>query len=175
MFRSIIFILVSLVSQAVFALDFTQVITEQEIQAKVSAFMPVEKKRYFVTVKISNPKIDLIKESDEVGILANIDAAAPGGIKGSGKVMIQGTLDYNSKKGEFYYKNPKIVSLEIDQVPANFIPDIQAIAQAALSKALAAYPVYKFKDDDLKHRLAKSMLKSIKVDNEALIVTLGAF
>ena len=137
--------------------------------------MPVVKKKYFVTVKISDPKIDLIKETDEVGILANIDASAPGGIKGSGEVMIQGSLDYDPKKGEFYFKNPKIVSLKIDQVPADFIPDIQALAQTALSKALATYPVYKFKDDDLKHRLAKSVLKSLKVQNEKLVITLGAF
>ena len=175
MFRTLVIILIAFASQMVSALDYTQEITEQEIQEKVSAFMPVVKKKYFVTVKISDPKIDLIKETDEVGILANIDASAPGGIKGSGEVMIQGSLDYDPKKGEFYFKNPKIVSLKIDQVPADFIPDIQALAQTALSKALATYPVYKFKDDDLKHRLAKSVLKSLKVQNEKLVITLGAF
>jgi len=68
MVRSIIFILLSVVSQVVFALEYIQEITEQEIQKKVSTLMPIEKKKYFVTVKISNPEIDLIKETDEIGI-----------------------------------------------------------------------------------------------------------
>jgi hypothetical protein len=175
MFRNIVIILIAFASQMVSALDYTQEITEQEIQEKVSALMPVVKKKYFVTVKISDPKIDLIKEINEVGILANIDASAPGGIKGNGEVMIQGALDYDANKGAFYFKNPKIISLKIDQVPANFIPDIQALAQTALTNALATYPVYQFKDDHLKHRLAKSVLKSLKVQNEKLLITLSAF
>lgn len=175
MFRSMIFIFLYLVSQMVSALDYTQEITEQEIQEKVSAFMPIEKKKYFVTIKISNPKIDLIKESNEIGILASIEANAPGGIKGKGKVMIKGTLEYDPKKGEFYFKNPTIISLAIDKVNDNIIPKIQGIAQAALSKVMTVYPVYKFKDDNLKHTLAKAVLKSLKVENEKLLLTLGVF
>jgi hypothetical protein len=167
--------LLFLVSHVVFALDYTQEITELEIQEKVSAFMPIEKKKYFVTVKISNPKIDLIKKTDEIGILANIEAFAPGGITGSGEIMVKGSLDYDPKKGEFYFKSPKIVSLTIDKVPHKIIPKIQGIAQIALSKAMAVYPVYKFKDDNLKHKLAKAVLKSLKVKNEKLILTLGVF
>lgn len=175
MFRNIVIMLIVFTSQMVSALDYTQEITEQEIQEKVSALMPLEKKRYFVTVKISDPKIDLIKEINEVGILANIEVIAPGGIKGRGEVMIQGALDYDAKKGAFYFNQPKIVSLKIDQVPTDFIPDIQALAQTALTKALASYPVYKFKDDNLKHRLAKSVLKSLQVQDEKLLITLSAF
>ncbi|AOW78737.1 hypothetical protein A3Q34_18970 [Colwellia sp. PAMC 20917] len=175
MFRSIMFVFLSLLSQFAVALDYTQEITEQEIQEKISAFMPIEKKKYFVTVTLSNPIIDLLKESDEIGIRANIDASAPGGIKGSGEVMIKGTLDYEPKKGEFYFKNPTIISLAIDKVPKNFTPKIQDIAQAALSKVMAVYPVYKFKDDNVKHKLAKAVLKSLKVKDEKLIITLGVF
>ena len=147
----------------------------QEIQEKISASMPIEKKKFFISVKISNPKIDLIKETDEIRVFANIEAFAPGGIEGSGKVTIKGTLDYDPKKGEFYFKKPKIINLVIDKVPKTLLPKIQSIAQTALSKAMAVYPVYKFKDNKLKHQLAKAALKSLKVKNEKLIITLGMF
>jgi hypothetical protein len=175
MARCIIFIFLSFVSQLVFALDYTHEITQQEIQEKVSAFMPIEKKKYFVTVKVLNPKIDLIKTTDEIGIFANIEVIAPGGIKGSGEVMIKGTLDYGPKEGSFYFKNPTIISLVIDKIPHKFIPKIQGIVQKALSMAMAVYPVYTFKDDNLKHTLAKAVLKSLKVENEKLVLTLGVF
>ncbi|MEY8214905.1 MAG: DUF1439 domain-containing protein, partial [Colwellia sp.] len=62
-----------------------------------------------------------------------------------------------------------------DKVNDNIIPKIQGIAQAALSKVMTVYPVYKFKDDNLKHTLAKAVLKSLKVENEKLLLTLGVF
>ncbi|MBA6364123.1 DUF1439 domain-containing protein, partial [Colwellia sp. BRX8-8] len=52
---------------------------------------------------------------------------------------------------------------------------IQDIAQAMLSKVMAVYPVYKFKDDNVKHKLAKAVLKSLEVKDEKLIITLGVF
>jgi len=175
MFKSVIFVFLYSASLMATALDYTHEITEQEIQEKVSALMPVVKKKYFVTITISNPKIDLIKKSDEIGIYADIKANVTGGINGSGQVMIKGSLEYNADKGEFYFKNPKIVSLAIDKVSNNIIPKIQGLAEAALSKVMTVRPVYKFKDDNLKHTLAKSVLKSLKVENEKLLLTLGVF
>jgi hypothetical protein len=175
MLQGLIFICLTLVSQMVVALDYTHIITEQAIQEKVAALMPIKKKKYFITIKISNPKIDLIKETDEIGILANIEAKAPGGIKGKGEVKIKGTLEYAPEKGEFYFKDPTIISLVINNVSANIMPKIQDIAQASLSKAMAVYPVYKFKDNNFKHKLAKAVLKSLKVENEQLLLTLGVF
>ena len=81
--------------------------------------------------KISNPKIDLIKESDEIGLQANIDVIAPGGIKGGGEITIKGTVDYDANKGEFYFKNPTVVSLAIDKVPEN-IPEISEMLSPLL-------------------------------------------
>jgi hypothetical protein len=135
--------------------------------------MPIEKRN--ILLLLSNSIIDLLKESDEIAIRANIDTSAPDGIKGSGEVMIKSTLDYEPIKGEFYFKNPRIVSLAIDKVAKNFIPIIQNIAQAALSKVMAVYPVYKFKDENVKHKLAKAVLKSLEVKDEKLIITFGVF
>jgi hypothetical protein len=135
--------------------------------------MPIEKRN--ILSLLSNPIIDLLKESDEIAIRANIDTSASDGIKGSGEVMIKSTLDYEPIKGEFYFKNLRIVSLAIDKVAKNFIPIIQDIAQAALSKVMAVYLVYKFKDENVKHKLAKAVLKSLEVKDEKLIITFGVF
>jgi hypothetical protein len=172
MFRTLIFTVLVAVSQMAYALEYVQEITEQEIQAEVSAFMPIERTKYFVTITISNPIIDLLKETDEISLLANIEANAPGIIKGRGKIMINGTLDYDAIKGEFNLKNPTIVSLTIDDVAEEFMPEIKKIAQMTLSKAMMVYPVYRFKDTNIKEQLAKSVLKSVKVKNETLFITL---
>ena len=132
MFRCTMFMLVCLISQAATALEHTIEVTEQEIQTKISAFMPLERKQYFVTIKISNPKIDLIKETNEIGLFASIEANALGGIQGKGEVMIKGTLQYVQQQGAFYFNNPTIVSLAIDNVPESLIPKVQNMRRSPL-------------------------------------------
>ena len=157
------------------AFSYTLEISESELQEKVSAMMPMKKKNVFVAVTISDPKVDLIKESNEIGVFSNIEVIALGSLKGSGRAYIKGTLKYEAQKGEFYFRDPTVVSLDVDNVAKKFIPNIKKITQLAITKAMSVYPVYKFKDDNIKHTLAKAALKSVTVEHEKLLVTLSAF
>jgi len=162
-------------AQSSFAFSYTLEISESELQERVSAMMPMTKKNMFVTVTVFEPTVDLIKESNEIGIFTNIKVIALGSLKGSGRANITGTLNYNAQKGEFYFRDPTIVSIEVDNVAKKFIPKIKEITQLAITKAMSVYPVYKFKDDNIKHTLAKAALKSVTVEHEKLLVTLSAF
>jgi len=162
-------------TQLAMAFSYTLEISEEELQEKISKMMPMEKKKYFVTVILSNPDVDLADGKNEVGIFSHVKVIAPGGIQGAGKVNITGSLRYDADKGAFFFNHPEIVSLEIDDVPEKYIPNIKSIAQSVTAKVLAARPVYKLKDDNLKQKLAKSALKSIKVENSKLLVELSVF
>ena len=48
---------------------------------------------------ISDPKVDLIKDSNEIGVFTNVEVIAPGGIRGAGRANIKGILSYDAKKG----------------------------------------------------------------------------
>jgi len=163
------------IAQTSFAFSYTLEISESELQKKVSAMMPMKKENMLVVVTVSDPKVDLIKESNEIGVFTNIEVIALGSLKGSGRANITGTLKYDAQKGEFYFRDPTVVSLEVDNVAKKFIPKIKAITQLAITKAMSVYPVYKFKGDNIKHKLAKAALKSVTVEQEKLLVTLSAF
>lgn len=162
-------------AQSSFAFSYTLEISESELQEKVSAMMPMKKKNMFVTVTLSEPKVDLIQESNEMGVFTNIEVIALGRLKGSGRANITGTLDYDAKQGAFYFRDPTVVSLEVDNVAKKLIPKIKEITQFAITKAMSTYPIYKFKDDNIKHTLAKAALKSVIVEQERLLVTLSVF
>ena len=162
-------------SQSSVAFSYTLEISESELQEKVSAMMPMKKKNMFVAVTVSDPKVDLIKESNEIGVFTNIEVIALGSLKGSGRAYITGTLKYEAQKGEFYFRDPTVVSLEVDNVAKKFIPKIKKITQLAITKAMSVYPVYKFKDDNIRHKLAKAALKSVTVEQEKLLVNLSIF
>jgi hypothetical protein len=164
-----------LTSQLSSAFSYTLEITEDELQSKVTAMMPMEKNKFFMTVVLSNPDVDLAVGNNEIGIFSHVDVVAPGGIKGTGRTKMTGTLSYDSEKKEFFFKNPKIVSLEADNMPPAFITKAKEIAQIAVSNFLSTRPVYKLSDENLKDKLAKAVLKSVKVENNLLFVELSAF
>ena len=94
---STIFLLTMLQSGVVYS--YTLEISEEELQSKVSAMMPMKKKNMFVAVTVLDPKVDLIKQSNEIGVFANVEVVALGSLKGSGRANITGTLNYDAKKG----------------------------------------------------------------------------
>ena len=173
MYKKLVSLSLKLTSQLATAFSYTLEITEQELQEKLSSMMPLEKKKRYYTIVVSDPEIDLIQETNQVGLFANIEAVILGRYTGSGRVQIKGLVSYDADQSAFYFKDPTIVSLKIDKVPEKYNPRIKKIAQHVIGKALEAHPVYSFNDESTKHKLAKSLLKSVQVKNERLMVELG--
>jgi len=164
-----------MLSQGAWGLSYTLTMTEQELQEKVASMMPFKQTQFFITVTLSDPKVELIKESDEIGVFTQVKVSAPGGIYGKGRGKVTGRLSYDASKGAFFFKNPKIVSLELDQVPKEYVSNIQLIAQVTATQAMSVYPVYILNDDDQSQKLAKSRLESVEVKGETLNVVLRLF
>lgn len=154
---------------------YTVVISEAELQSKVMAMMPMEKTKFFVTVTLSNPDIDLSLGEHKLGLFSDIKLSAPGGIKGTGSLKIIGALEYHADEGAFYFKDPQIVSLESQNISAKMLPKVTELAQLAVQEFMSSEPVYRLRDDDLKQQFAKSMLQSVTVEKGKLIIELGLF
>lgn len=175
MLRLIIALCLLWSSQTAMALSYTLEISEQELQETIAAMMPIEKKKYFVSVIFSHPKIELAEHANQIGVYSQIDIAAPGGVKSSGNTKVTGSLSYDAQKSEFYFKNPTIVEIKMEKVPELYMATIKEIAQLIASKILATTPIYKLKGGDLTRDLTKSMLKSVVVENKQLLVELELF
>lgn len=153
------------------AFTFTKEFTEAELQQKIEAMMPLETQQLFMTIFITEPRLDLIEGSNQL----SIQATAPGGLQGNGTTHIMGEISYQPDEGAFYLHNPIILKLKIDGIQEIYQPEIKQIAQIALSEALLQQPVYKLDDDNLQHKLAKSKLESVLVKDEKLIVKFKMF
>jgi len=154
---------------------YTLKFTEEDLQKQVSAMMPLETKQLFLTINISDPVVKLLKSENKINIKTNIEAIIPGGIKGTGNINITGTLSYNNKNGTFYFKDPVINEMNVDNVAEKYQSSIKDLAQDSIVKAMSTRPVYTLRDDNEKHTLAKSVLKSMMVKNGILIVELAPF
>lgn len=173
--RFFLLLVLFLVSPFVMAYSYTMEISEQAIQNKISAMMPMERKFLIFSVIISDPKVSLIKDNNKIGVLTNISVITPDGGRNDGRISFTGTLSYNSEQGAFYFYNPVIETLEIDRLPEVYAADVRKITQLAVTNALATYPVYKLQADDLRQKYIKSVLESVIVDGGKLLVTLRPF
>lgn len=162
-------------SQLSDAFTYDLEITEAELQEKLEAMMPLEKKKLFFKTIVTDPKVKLISASNEIAIYANVAAHAPGGLTLTGSTQLQGSLRYDAEKGAFYFDNAKVKHLKIDQLPEQFAPKVKELTQTAVTNGTGRRPVYVLNDDNLKQKLAKSVLKSVLVKGSSLIVTLSAF
>jgi hypothetical protein len=164
-----------LVANSVSAFSYTKVFTEEELQSRLEAVMPIERKKFFLTVIVSEPILDLVENENRLGIEATIEAIVPGGFVGSGRANIVGAIDYNADEGAFYIRDPEIVSLNIKRIPERHLKSVKSFAQTLLTSSLTAYPVFRFKDDNIQHKLAKSKLESVVVEGKKLLVKLRVF
>lgn len=155
------------------ALPYTLQITEQELQEKLSKEMPMARQAAYISAEIYDSRVDLIEGSDEVGVFTSMDITVFGNIKGSGQAYAKGVITYNAEKGAFYLINPSIVSLEIKNIPPDFIPEIKKIAQLSLEQALKISPFYLFSDQETQEKMAKSSLESILVKDKTLLIKMS--
>lgn len=135
--------------------------------------MPLEKTQYFFTIRLSEPKLELIDASNEISYFTHIDVVGPGGLRGSGRGQISGSLRYEASTGELFLDSPRLNDLEIDWFPKIFTRTVSILAEPLLATASEKYPVYRLRDNSTAHQLAKSTLKSIKVKGRNLVIELG--
>ncbi|MCK5663853.1 MAG: DUF1439 domain-containing protein [Thiotrichaceae bacterium] len=147
-------------------------LSEAKLQKKVSSMMPMEKNKYFLSVILSEPEVELIEGGSEIGLYIHIEVRAVKGISASGRVKLTGALSYQADTSEFFFKNPTIESLEIARLSEKYLVSVKKIIQLIARKMLAVRPIYKLKDDKVKHKVAKSMLQSISVNNKKLLLEL---
>lgn len=175
MFKFALAFLLMFSSQVASALSYTMEITEQELQQRVTAMMPIQVTKPQISVVFLDPKVRLLKDSDEVAVSSPLELAVAGVLKVSGYVNVKGTLRYEATTGEFFLKNPVISEMEVKNLPEKYQPKAREAAQLAIEKTMATRPVYKLQDNHLKQRLAKAVLQSVDVKNEKLLVTLSVF
>tara|TARA_R110001592_G_scaffold324870_3_gene604627 strand:- start:17557 stop:18099 length:543 start_codon:yes stop_codon:yes gene_type:complete len=171
--RGVGFLVLFSFTQWASALTYTIEVPKQIIEDQISLHMPLVKKLPLASIKLSEPKLNLLEATNEVSLFLNVDVVMLKGFKGRGRGELVGSIDYRSEEGAFYLVNPRIVNLIIDHMPAMLIPKFSQAAKVLLTKSLATYPVYRLNEDDAKQKMAKASLKKVRVSDDMVLLTLG--
>lgn len=157
------------------AFSYTLKISEARIQQELAAIMPVKKSKFFITVVLSEPKIELITEGNKIGLHVRTAISIPGRIKALGQLNITGSLSYKAETKEFFFTQSVIEKLEIASIPDKYLVQVKAIIQWLAKKILMKKAVYSLRQEGLKYKFAKSTLKSVSVKGKNLLVVLELF
>ncbi len=171
--RGLLITLLLYLTQCTVAAAYTVELTRQQVQEAVSGYFPVKHITPLVMLTAHNPQVSLQPKSNRIGLEVSVLANVPGILTGEGRGLIDGDLEYRHQTGEFYLRDPKIKSLELYDMPAEVTASVQLALQQLMRQSLPVMLVYKLQDNDLKQKMAKSVLSSVAVRKGKLILELS--
>ncbi len=157
------------------ALAWTIELSEDELQERINKRVPVEKKKLFFTVLVTAIDVELTEGSDRIGLVADMEIKSPHLTSGKGRAHMDGMLSYSQKDGNFYLLEPQVREVKFENIPDKYHGLVRKIFQRAIQKRLANTPVYTLDENKTKHKIAKTLLKSVKVVDRKLVLELGLF
>lgn len=140
-----------------------------KIQEILDKKFPIEKDSKLLSFSLFDPFLTL--EENRFGINLSFKYNALG-ISNNGSLDIFGDIDYNRENGSFYLRNVEIRNLKLED------DKIKKLTSNAISKALNSFfalnPIYKLEDKGLKERLARFLLKEIRIMEDKVLIVLDA-
>ncbi len=171
--RGFLIALLLYLMQCTVAAAYTVELTRQQVQEAVDGYFPVKHITPLVMLTAHNPQVSLMQKSNRIGLEISVLANVPGILTGEGRGLIDGDLEYRHQTGEFYLRDPKIKSLELYDMPAEVTASVRLALQQLMRQSLPVMLVYKLQDNDLKQKMAKSVLSSVAVRKGKLILELS--
>ena len=104
-----------------------------------------------------------------------VEVLALQSLQGNGEIDVSGRLEYVAEQGAFYMRDIQVDALKVERLSQTYQGQVKALAQSLLAEVLSQQPIYKFKDNDIRHQMAKASLKSVTVANEKLSIELDVF
>ena len=147
--------------------------TETQLRQALSERLPLEKSYLLIfQVTLDNPRIALVQGSDRIN--AGLDVTLNIGLRDellilAGSLDASGGIRYDSGDGQFFLTDPIIEDLEVRGIPEEYVSRVTGVLTEALDEYYADHPIYTLNSLNA----ARLVLKSVVVDQQELVVTLG--
>ena len=152
------------------ALAYRITINESTLESWIQTFFPLETGRPGLSLRLENPKIRLYEPENRIHLFTDLVIQLPGKIVAPGHMEMAGTLIYASAEGAFFIDNPEICQFSVLSIPPRYLKPVQLLLSGILTAYIADTPIYKFQESSIKHRLAKTVFKTVEIHNGSLKV-----
>lgn len=146
-----------------------------DLQKQIEKSFPIQREKYFLLLRLADPMVRLDAEKNRVGILFTTYLNTMGHMTGSWRSSIDGHLHYDREAGAFYLSELKIHSNEKGEVSDTPVASAFYFVEKILNVFFSDVPIYTLDDNNLKHILARLLLKKITVQEENLVITFNLY
>jgi hypothetical protein len=159
----------------------TFLVPKAAIVKAVSGQFPTVRNQGVLTLQMLNPVLDFRGSSDRLGIQADavvrLRKLVPfeQGLNGEfkGRILLDGVLDYQPATGIFVFSDVKVRKFDISDLPRSELDTVNGAITGMAVNALGGLQVYKLDQSDWKQRLAKGVLRGIRVTDDGVLVKFG--
>jgi len=156
------------VSRWSFAYSLTM--TEADLQANVSEFFPLESDTPLYHLQLFRPVVTLIAKTNRVGLNMDFSIEVPDQYQARGSAYIDGEIGYNADNGEFYLREPALVSMSADDLPDQYTRMVRDALNLFARRRLPVVVLYRLDHNDPREAVMLRRLKSVKVEGGKLLV-----
>ena len=138
-------------------------LSKDDLQQQVSLYFPLEQATPLSKLTYSNPVVILNPNTNRIGLEVTIRIEVPGMLAVEGRGQIDGNLEYRQQTQQFYLHDPKLTNVRLANSSYELAGAVQQIVTNISQQSLPLILVYDLKDDDLRQKMAKSVMKSVTV------------
>jgi hypothetical protein len=115
----------------------------------------------------------LEKDNKHIVLVIPVEAKIIGDEMHRGHLTVSVNLNYQASSGGLYLSDPRIQQLEMSSVDKKSMLELREFIGTIIKNSLPLVRIYKVKEQDLNHSLAKSALKYFQIEDHRLILEFG--
>ena len=156
------------VSRSSFA--YTVTVTEADLEANVSEYFPLESDTPLYHLQLFRPVVTLNAKTNRVGLNVDFSIEVPDQYQARGSAYIDGEIGYNADNGEFYLREPALVSMSANDLPDQYTGMIRDALNLFARRSLPVVVLYRLDRNDPREAVMLRTLKSVKVEGGKLLI-----
>jgi Protein of unknown function (DUF1439) len=145
------------------------------IEAELAKRFPL-RKTYLALLEVdyTNPRVTLTDGSEDIAVGVDVRVGVTGSsreLKGSADLLTK--IAYDADSTSFLLREVRIVRFAVPGIGDDMAARVRDIANDLATDRIGGIPVYRLKSTDVKHAMARLVLRSVVVRDAVLHVTIG--
>ncbi len=157
------------------SLSYSLNLSEDELQNALDKELPFSKKKALYKLSIQKAELDLHENQNRLSLSSEFRFSTLASHPVSGECRLSGRLVYEAKQSSFYLHDVGLNSLHINGLSDNLLAQMSPVIELTLKKLVASRALYTLKEGDIKQKLAKASLESVKVNKSHLQLQFSLF
>ena len=152
---------------------FKTSLSDAHVQSVLQRYFPQKEYAAIARVILLEPKVRLEKNNKDIVLLIPVNANIIGDAMHRGHITVLVNLSYQPSSGGLYLNNPRMDQFEMPGVDKQMLGKLHEFIEAILNTSLPLVQIYKLKESDMNHSLAKTALKNHDIEDHRLSLEFG--